>query len=615
MSEPNSDDTTPNSDRSEAAPRLRFVSARPDTKQGRREARAAIRAHASQASWAKIRKHGKQTRRDPISPIGSSQHTKSQRLSSTDEHASTELVSSSNDIFDVSISGRASASSQQAVPSRAARQAILDSISIPSPLRAVAVGDIDPFTSYPSRMPKEVATPIVDQGKPGIAPAHGLAECTRPVPTCVLADTNVSGHLPLLVNNFFNIMFLPDPERQEQSVVQHWISWYMNDSTLFHALCFAQLARSSTKVTELKPIDRRAYWYCYSEVVREVNRRFSDPSESCSDENILAVLALAFHGDATPDETDIPRSPSQGPMNSMQGLETYAGYLNPVSLHVNGLARMLSLRGGIADIEFPGLAAMLSYGDLLLASRALQKPIYPFVPIGESPELTLAAVDRAHHPLAQLGSGFRVLRDLIPEEESAEELLVTLQHLATYSLAVYDYVMGRPQALKLANLADQRNFVQHSLLSLNSKSNESREQLNSEDTFLLKEACWTSGAVYSLIAIFPVPHPKAPFGKLAKQLKQHLIYTSAHFARRWQTPSPLVLWMTFMGALASTADDESKETKAWYITVLERLVHRMLILSWENLREHLLKFLWFPSTSDTDGQQLWREIHTSNPFT
>lgn len=245
----------------------------------------------------------------------------------------------------------------------------------------------------------------------------------------------------------------------------------------------------------------------------------------------------------------------------------------------------------------------------------MQKPVYPFVPVGELPERTLAAVDRAQHPLAQLGSGFRVLRDLIPEQESAEELLINLHNLSTYSLGVYDYVMGRPQAPSLGILADQRNFVQHSLMSMSLKSNGSREEVNGEDTFWLKEACWTSGAVYSLIAVFPIPHSKAPFGRLAKQLKQQLVYTSAHFARRWQKLSPLVLWMTFMGALASTADEESKETKAWYISVLERLVHRMQILSWDKLRDQLLKFLWFPSTSDTDGQQLWKEIHTSNPFT
>jgi hypothetical protein len=205
----------------------------------------------------------------------------------------------------------------------------------------------------------------------------------------------------------------------------------------------------------------------------------------------------------------------------------------------------------------------------------------------------------------------------MPDEESARALLSSLCNLATYSLAVYDYIMGRPQAPSLKTLADQRNFVQHSLMQLSSTPSDRADETaapESSGTFLLKEACWAAAAVYSLIAVFPIPPPKAPFAQLAKQLKQHLVQTSSHFARRWQKPSPLVLWMTFMGALASTADEDTEEEKAWYISVLERLVHRMQILSWERLKDLLLNFLWFPSTSDTDGQQLWKEIHTSNPF-
>jgi hypothetical protein len=244
----------------------------------------------------------------------------------------------------------------------------------------------------------------------------------------------------------------------------------------------------------------------------------------------------------------------------------------------------------------------------------LQRPVYPFVPLGESPHRTLAAVSRQEHPLAQLGIGFQILRDLLPDEDD-HALSFALRNLSTYSLAVDDYIMGRPQALSLGTLADQRNFVQHSLMSLRSSSDDF-ERDSANDTFLLQEACWTAGVIYSLITVFPVPHSTAPFVLLSRQLKQHLVFTSAHFSRRWQKPSQLVLWMTFMGALASTADDdESKAVKEWYITVLERLVHRMQILSWERLKDVLLRFLWFPSTSDTDGQQLWKEIHTSNPFT
>lgn len=136
----------------------------------------------------------------------------------------------------------------------------------------------------------------------------------------------------------------------------------MKNSLLFHVFCFAQLARLATPDWErLNPVNRKAYWYCHTETVQEVNRRFNESSTTqLSDETILAIMGLAFSGNPTTGETDYSRSPSQGPMNSMQGLDVYAGQLNSVTMHVNGLTRMLSMRGGIGDIEFPGLQAMLS---------------------------------------------------------------------------------------------------------------------------------------------------------------------------------------------------------------------------------------------------------------
>lgn len=47
-------------------------------------------------------------------------------------------------------------------------------------------------------------------------------------------------------------------------------------------------------------------------------------------------------------------------MNAMQGLDIYGGHLGTVPMHIEGLAKMLSMRGGIENIQFPGLAAMIS---------------------------------------------------------------------------------------------------------------------------------------------------------------------------------------------------------------------------------------------------------------
>lgn len=174
--------------------------------------------------------------------------------------------------------------------------------------------------------------------------------------------------------------------------------------------------------------------------------------------------------------------------------------------------------------------------------------------------------------------------------------------------------MGRAQAQSLGVLADQRNYVQHCLLSMLFAAPDDATTDSTSDTALLTRACLTAAVIYSMIAVFPVPQPHTPFPQLARHLKQLLVNISTQFSKKWESSTPLLLWMTFLGALASTADEESEQDKTWYIGVLERLLHRMQIFTWQNLREHLMNFLWYSNTSDYDGKELWREIHNSNPF-
>ncbi|KAK5044763.1 hypothetical protein LTR84_010537 [Exophiala bonariae] len=567
----------PEPDSGEPQVKLRFITARPDLEPARRESRAAINAHASQASWARIRERlrqgtGPQTsQKKPV-------HNKEQRRARfPDDRASSESELRSSNGDGGKRPGAGFVDSEEELPFRTAGTAIFESARVSS----LEFSDVDPFTTYPSRLAKEVAMPIVSE-----------------------------------VNRFLQIILLPNPHRQEQSIKQQWIYRYMNDDVLFHMLCFSYLARASTTKHGLNPINQRAYGYCYSELVRGLNRRLNNLETRYSDEILFAVQTLAFHGRAVEDDTDKPQSPSQGPLNSMQLLDIYAGRLDAVDVHLKALSKIVSMKGGLSEIKFPGLAAMLSYGDLLLASRYLRKPVYPFIPLQISPQHVLDAVRRDVHPLGQLGTGFRALYDLLPSDV-ARPLFLTLHNLSTYSLAVDDYIMGRSQAQDLGALADQRNFVQHNLLS-RSLGPDGDVHSPKEDAIVLQQACWAAAVIYSLIAVFPVPHRRAPFAKLAYQLKHSLVYTNNLLTSRWHDSSSLLLWMIFMGALASTANDEGggeqEGCKEWYINVLERFVHRMQIASWGALKDQLLNFLWFPSTSDADGQQLWTEINTSNPF-
>lgn len=84
----------------------------------------------------------------------------------------------------------------------------------------------------------------------------------------------------------------------------------MNDNVLFYMLYFSYLVRAFNIKGGLNPINQRAYCYCYSELVRGLNKRLNDLETRYSDENLFAVQTLAFYGRAAEDGTELPRSPS-----------------------------------------------------------------------------------------------------------------------------------------------------------------------------------------------------------------------------------------------------------------------------------------------------------------
>lgn len=225
------------------------------------------------------------------------------------------------------------------------------------------------------------------------------------------------------------------------------------------------------------------------------------------------------------------------------------------------------------------------------------------MPNGENPEGSLKAIRRTNHPLSCLAAGFKVLHEVLPSQESTELHEVVIK-LSSYTLAVDDFVMGRPQARSLKTLANQRNFVQHCLMSKHPSKTE--KDLGENDSFYT--ACWFAAVIYSLITVFPIPHWAAPFVQLSLQIKDTI--SSPTIKARWAEAPSLMLWVTVMGAIAAVNLPE----RSWYISVLERLTNRLKITSWDDMRTELQNFLWFNSVSEPDGQRLWKEVKKSSPF-
>jgi hypothetical protein len=137
-----------------------------------------------------------------------------------------------------------------------------------------------------------------------------------------------------------------------------WFQKAVSERRLFHAFMYGQFARNRAAKGLLAKQDSPELVSCHSEAVREVNKRFQNPSTACEDENILAVMILAYNGHALTESP--PKSPCQGPLKALQVLNIYGGALDTVPVHIDGLAKMVSIRGGLQKLKLAGLGQRIS---------------------------------------------------------------------------------------------------------------------------------------------------------------------------------------------------------------------------------------------------------------
>ena len=164
--------------------------------------------------------------------------------------------------------------------------------------------------------------------------------------------------LAITAIQFLPQVFLPEEGNMQSSLADTWLRKFISQRGLFHALLFTQLARNRVARALLDKPDSSELLSCHSVTVQEINQKIQQTSTACDDDNIIAVLALAFHGSVRIDDSS--NSPSQGPLKALQVLDIYGGALDTVPVHEEGLARMLAIRGGLANLAMPGLATQIS---------------------------------------------------------------------------------------------------------------------------------------------------------------------------------------------------------------------------------------------------------------
>jgi len=245
------------------------------------------------------------------------------------------------------------------------------------------------------------------------------------------------------------------------------------------------------------------------------------------------------------------------------------------------------------------------------AVRTLTRPIFPFIShtttfIQEDGRLAVTQQERemVAKDLGELGTGFWALWSF-PHSRPAylDFLLEVIQDICDFTVVVENHAAGRWMPRTSPEIIDQRNFVQHRLMSLPSEqemvANGTVTAGNIDPQY---ECCRLVCIIYSFIVVFPVPPVVGPFETLTERLKTILQATEWRFFDRLRLR--LHMWILIMGAIASIGLPD----RPWFLLRTMEVLKELDMHRWKDLKALLKRFLWHPRTSDFDGLDVWTAI-------
>jgi hypothetical protein len=248
------------------------------------------------------------------------------------------------------------------------------------------------------------------------------------------------------------------------------------------------------------------------------------------------------------------------------------------------------------------------------ATRKLQKPLLHFVPHTDifclaDGRLTISAAERrwTEPTLSTLTTSFDA--GWKETEDSAfRSLMEVIKLLADFTIIVENYVEGRFVPRIPAVLTDQRNYVHHRLLSLESANDvECRTEAIMIDPQY--EPCRLACIIYSFLVVYPYPPIVGLYERLIRRLQTSILAMRLKLADMSETQLALQLWVLVMGAILAVGLPQ----RDWFINDMSPILFRLGIHGQAHLTTLLLRFLWHPNTSGRDLLDLCRELRSRSP--
>ncbi|CEJ55111.1 hypothetical protein PMG11_01386 [Penicillium brasilianum] len=378
--------------------------------------------------------------------------------------------------------------------------------------------------------------------------------------------------------------------------IEGWFSSSLGHPALHSAMLFGSYSHRrimwlQKKQSEFSADDEKQMSICEADSIMRINRAIQSPSEAITDAIILCVLCMANNKNEPPLGPDFQESPFQSPLRSLQWLDVY-GRLKPHPIHQAGLVQLVYLKGGLQTIKLPGLAGVISFSDVLAASRSLSQPLFPCISLQEGEFLTLNQIINFQHPMLNMDI------DIVSELPITSEMQEIFSASRAYLALIDRYQDGVYVALEM--LADFRNLVQWHIMSLLPGS---KLGPNITNSYPLYEACRLALVIMGLGVIFPLPPQSAPLLELSQMLQAQL-QSVEDIAQIYSSVSiKLMYWCLILGGIAA---GESQE-RLWYGEELRRLAGPYGLPVWNEVKRDLKTILWLDRACDFGGRIFWEE--------
>jgi hypothetical protein len=232
--------------------------------------------------------------------------------------------------------------------------------------------------------------------------------------------------------------------------------------------------------------------------------------------------------------------------------------------------------------------------DTIHATKTLSNPQFAFYSLSGKRIITLK--EMFTFKAEDLENSFGQLRKI----GLSHELVEVFQAMKIYTSVLEVYIDGSLLEPNLIKFCDQRNLIQHQLLSLPSADKISGISLQDKQVYELYRI---SGIIYSIGVMFPLPDHTTPLTYLSLTLKHHLQVCHLNLYLSLTGLIDIFLWAITMGGVAATGTHE----RAWFVKSLKMQAVAAQLSQWSDLKQSLKRILWFDSACDKAGQQLWSE--------